>query len=73
MMNLFQVSLASGCWDKGTVIHEVLHSLGFWHEQSRPDRDSYVRILTQNIIQGNICLNSFLIKRNFYFLISYFW
>jgi len=46
------VSLASGCWDKGTVIHEVLHSLGFWHEQSRPDRDSYVRILTQNIIQG---------------------
>jgi len=43
------VSLAQGCWYKGTVIHEVLHSLGFWHEQSRPDRDNYVRILSQNI------------------------
>lgn len=44
-----KVSLAQGCWYKGTVIHEVLHSLGFWHEQSRPDRDNYVRILSQNI------------------------
>jgi len=43
------VSLATGCWYKGTVIHEVLHSLGFWHEQSRPDRDNHVRINYQNI------------------------
>nr|XP_026691970.1 zinc metalloproteinase nas-15 [Ciona intestinalis] len=47
-----QVSLASGCWQKGTVIHEILHSLGFWHEQSRPDRDSHVRINTANIFRG---------------------
>uniref|UniRef100_F6R0W3 Metalloendopeptidase n=1 Tax=Ciona intestinalis TaxID=7719 RepID=F6R0W3_CIOIN len=46
------VSLASGCWQKGTVIHEILHSLGFWHEQSRPDRDSHVRINTANIFRG---------------------
>uniref|UniRef100_H2ZB72 Metalloendopeptidase n=1 Tax=Ciona savignyi TaxID=51511 RepID=H2ZB72_CIOSA len=52
MSNRQQVSLASGCWQKGTVIHEILHSLGFWHEQSRPDRDSHVRINYGNIYRG---------------------
>ncbi|XP_066932871.1 hatching enzyme 1.2-like [Clytia hemisphaerica] len=46
------VSLASGCWTKGVVIHEIGHSIGLYHEQSRPDRDSHVRIQTQNIISG---------------------
>jgi len=47
-----QVSLGNGCHYKGTAIHETLHSLGFWHEQSRADRDSYVIINWGNIQRG---------------------
>jgi len=36
----------------GVVVHELLHTLGFYHEQSRCDRDSYVQILTDNIQSG---------------------
>jgi len=40
------------CMITGIIQHELLHVLGFFHEQSRPDRDEYVSIQWQNIING---------------------
>ena len=47
-----RLSLAAGCVTPGIIIHEFLHALGFYHEQSRPDRDQYIRINFQNIQGG---------------------
>jgi len=39
-----KISIAKDCTSDGTIQHEVMHTLGFHHEQSRPDRDNYVVI-----------------------------
>uniref|UniRef100_A0A914DEJ0 Metalloendopeptidase n=1 Tax=Acrobeloides nanus TaxID=290746 RepID=A0A914DEJ0_9BILA len=44
-----QISIGNGCNIPGIVSHEVGHSLGYYHEHARFDRDNYVQILSQNI------------------------
>ncbi|KAM4043840.1 hatching enzyme 1.2-like [Anomaloglossus baeobatrachus] len=48
------VSLATpSCMMYGVIQHEAMHNIGFYHEHTRLDRDTYIDILWQNMDQEN--------------------
>ncbi len=47
------------------IVHELLHCLGFFHEQSRPDRNNFVQINCNNVqggCNGTLFNSNFLIE-----------
>jgi hypothetical protein len=44
-----QLSLGIGCKNKKLMLHELVHSLGFYHKHSQADRDQYLNIHWNNI------------------------
>ena len=41
------IQLGRDCDDR--VLHEIGHTVGLWHEHSRPDRDCFVEIIRDNV------------------------
>ncbi|XP_075912262.1 uncharacterized protein LOC116940453 isoform X2 [Petromyzon marinus] len=48
------VSLEPGKVEKGTVLHELMHALGFQHEHCRSDRDQYIKVQEDNIKEDEL-------------------
>jgi len=53
-----EVAIADWCTSPGTrwysTVHEMVHALGFIHEQCRPDRDSFVNVNMNNPSSQNV-------------------
>ncbi|KAK4325869.1 hypothetical protein Pmani_003573 [Petrolisthes manimaculis] len=47
-----KVSIGPGCENVGIAIHEIGHAIGFYHEQSRSDRDHFIHVNKENIVDG---------------------
>lgn len=45
-----EINLGSGCFWKDIIEHEIFHTLGFFHEQERPDRDDHIIVHYENVL-----------------------
>ncbi|XP_029052416.1 astacin isoform X3 [Osmia bicornis bicornis] len=41
-----------GCVKHGVIVHELMHAVGFYHQQSAADRDEWVTINWENVKSG---------------------
>ncbi|KAF2884816.1 hypothetical protein ILUMI_21349 [Ignelater luminosus] len=48
---ILNLQRSEGCIWKGTIAHEFLHAAGFVHQHSATERDDYLEILWNNIIE----------------------
>lgn len=46
------ITLGPGCLFFPTIVHEIGHAIGFYHEHSRPDRDEYISVVEENVFPG---------------------
>jgi len=53
-LNLQIYPVGTGCFRMGTIVHEFMHTLGIYHQQSASNRDDYVRIAEENIQENRL-------------------
>ncbi|XP_045027727.1 astacin-like metalloprotease toxin 5 [Daphnia magna] len=44
-----ELSIGDGCVSRATVVHELMHALGFDHEHQRPDQKKFIIVKYDNI------------------------
>ncbi|MFD0861686.1 M12 family metallopeptidase [Sungkyunkwania multivorans] len=50
-----EITIGDSCGNtRGSAAHEIMHALGFYHEQSRDDRDRFITVNTSNIVPDGI-------------------
>ena len=47
------ISMSKGRFDKYSLVHELMHAIGVYHEQSRQDRDNFINIDFSNVKDDN--------------------
>lgn len=56
----------------GLIVHELMHTLGFYHEHQRPDRDEFVSIDLNNVEPSKQLHHQFIINIIVHNLFSFF-
>lgn len=41
-----------GWCEVGNLVHEILHAAGMWHEHTRCDRDNFITVNTDNVVEN---------------------
>ncbi|KAB7504055.1 Zinc metalloproteinase nas-4 [Armadillidium nasatum] len=60
--NRQEVDLAQFCLDRGTILHELNHVVGFEHEHVRPDRDQYIEVIWDNFTSEEFKKEMYIVK-----------
>lgn len=51
-IKLVNSSVGEGCFKVPSILHEIMHTLGFYHIHKSPDRDDHIKILWENVLPG---------------------
>ena len=70
----WSIITALGVFSSGIIHHELMHAMGFQHEQSRTDRDDFVVVDFSKITPGRfiaVSFNTYSLCQRFIFVINY--